>query len=189
MPATLAGRACSGGCRDRDRAGDQEERPLLLKSRRVRRGALEALGPGSPRVLISGHYRCELADMSCYSRVVCRVCSILTGVDTVWGARCHPSNTYIRERAALSSAQSAACKHIDFSRARLPLRRGGSSLFIWFCAVGRLWRCVPSASSAVRAVRATCARAHMPCGVCAKSTNISPHKITSPHGHARPKQP
>ena len=41
-PATLAGRAVGG--RDRDRAGDQEERPLLLKSRRVRRGALEALG-------------------------------------------------------------------------------------------------------------------------------------------------
>ena len=31
---------------------------LLLKSRRVRRGALEALGPGSPGVLISGHYGC-----------------------------------------------------------------------------------------------------------------------------------
>ena len=55
-PATLAGRAVGG--RDRDRAGDQEERPLLLKSRRVRRGALEALGPGSPGVLISGQYGC-----------------------------------------------------------------------------------------------------------------------------------
>ena len=29
----------------------QDERPLLLKNRRVRRGALEALGPGSPGVL------------------------------------------------------------------------------------------------------------------------------------------
>ena len=36
--ATLAGRAVGG--RDRDRAGDQEERALLLKSYRVRRGAL-----------------------------------------------------------------------------------------------------------------------------------------------------
>ena len=34
----LAGRAVGG--RDRDRAGDQEERALLLKSYRVRRGAL-----------------------------------------------------------------------------------------------------------------------------------------------------
>ena len=42
-PATLAGRAVRG--RDRDRAGDQDERPLLLKSRRVRRGALEPRGP------------------------------------------------------------------------------------------------------------------------------------------------
>ena len=33
----------------------QDEHPLLLKSCRVRRGALEALGPGSPGVLISGH--------------------------------------------------------------------------------------------------------------------------------------
>ena len=31
---------CSGGSRYRDRAGDQEERALLLKSYRVRRGAL-----------------------------------------------------------------------------------------------------------------------------------------------------
>ena len=37
-PATLAGRAVGG--RDRDRAGGQEERALLLKSYRVRRGAL-----------------------------------------------------------------------------------------------------------------------------------------------------
>ena len=37
-PATLAGRR--GGSRSRDRAGDQEERALLLKSYRVRRGAL-----------------------------------------------------------------------------------------------------------------------------------------------------
>ena len=37
------------------RAGGQDERPLLLKSCRVRRGALEAFGPGSPGVLISGH--------------------------------------------------------------------------------------------------------------------------------------
>ena len=40
---------CSGvGGRDRDRAGDEDERPLLLKSYRVRRGALGTLGPGSP---------------------------------------------------------------------------------------------------------------------------------------------
>ena len=52
-PATLAGRAVGG--RDRDRAGDQDERPLLLKSCRVRRGALAALDPGCPGVLISGH--------------------------------------------------------------------------------------------------------------------------------------
>ena len=50
---SLTGRAVGG--RDRDRAGGQDERPLLLKSCRVRRGALEALGPGSPVVLISGH--------------------------------------------------------------------------------------------------------------------------------------
>ena len=49
-PATLAVAACTVGDRDRDRAGDQDERPLLLKSCRVRRGALEALGPGSPGV-------------------------------------------------------------------------------------------------------------------------------------------
>ena len=36
----------------------QDERPLLLKSRRVRRGAFEALGLGSPGVLISGYYGC-----------------------------------------------------------------------------------------------------------------------------------
>ena len=55
-PATLAGRAVGG--RDRDRAGDQEERALLLKSYRVRRGALQSMGPGCPGVLTSGHYGC-----------------------------------------------------------------------------------------------------------------------------------
>ena len=61
----VALRECSRlmGGRDRarsshERAGDQDERPLLLKSCRVRRGALEALGPGSPGVFISEHSGC-----------------------------------------------------------------------------------------------------------------------------------
>ena len=38
----------------RERERETERESLLLKSCRVRRGALEALGPGSPGVLISG---------------------------------------------------------------------------------------------------------------------------------------
>ena len=44
---SLAVQTAVGG-RDRDRSVDQDERPLLLKSYRVRHGALGTLGPGSP---------------------------------------------------------------------------------------------------------------------------------------------
>jgi hypothetical protein len=55
---SLAVRAVGGVAIEIERAIKKKERPLLLKSRRVRRGALEALGPGSPGVLISGNYGC-----------------------------------------------------------------------------------------------------------------------------------
>ena len=54
----LAGRAVGGPDRipiEIERAIKRDERPLLLKSCRVRLGPLEALGPGSHGVLISGH--------------------------------------------------------------------------------------------------------------------------------------
>ena len=74
--------------RERDRAGGQDERPLLLKkSCRARRGALEALGPGSPgginqrtlEVLISGHVSLVA------SYAACSILRVLT-------VGCHPSN-------------------------------------------------------------------------------------------------